>query len=374
MIYYNPIIFKKLLFNDSLLENEYNIFYLNRASICKFDRSKLFNKFNINEKYNFKSIYDLPDYSKTQNLSFEELCFARAKEIVENYDTFSLNWSGGLDSSVILLSLNEYNVLDKLKVVLTENSIRDNPLIYNNVVKKYDHVVCKDFVEVQSNHSLNHINITGDGSECIYGWSGILQSTSSELGISAIYTKLTDIPKMKNKVSQKNYATFDFFLKLYKSIEETLPACPIEIVDIQDLNWWFVHNFCFQYDALRLVVPYFKNYKKAWEMLLPFFMTDEFQVWFVKNYYELSKGKTDFNNYKIDQINFIKKYYGEIDFSQITPRKTNVEFKTLAPTDFLMIDDNYDLIPAPEFLKPTKKELLSAYSNRTEQEIQMLFD
>lgn len=376
MYYYNPIIFKKLLFNHSELKKDYHLFYLNRAGICKFDRSGLFTKFNFNENYSFKSIYDLPDYSKRCDFTFEELCFKRAEEIIENNDKFTLFWSGGLDSTTILLSLDKYrdDILNKMNIILTHKSINDSPKIYVDIVKKYNHTVCNTFVEVQSHYSLNNINITGDGSESIYGWSGILQSTASELGISAIYTKLEDIPKLKNEVSKSNYKTFEYFLKLYDAIKETLPACPIKVEDIQDLNWWFVHNFCFQYDVLRFIVPYFKNYKKAWEKMFAFFLNDEFQIWFVQNYYDLSKGKTDFNEYKIDQINFIKKYYGEIDFKLITPRKTNVEFESLAPTNFLLINNEYELISAPDFLKPTKNELLDAYSNRSAEDIQMLFD
>ena len=81
MLYYNPFAFNKLLFNEGELKRKFQLFYWNRSSICKFDRSGLFKQFELpDKKYSFRSKFNLPDYNTSFGLSFEEVFFNRAKE------------------------------------------------------------------------------------------------------------------------------------------------------------------------------------------------------------------------------------------------------------------------------------------------------
>jgi hypothetical protein len=374
MLYYNPFAMKKILHKQ---REDYGLFHINRAASPKFDRTGLFTRFDISEKYNFRSMFDMPDFSKPYTKNFEDTAMATAQKIVETPGPFNLFWSGGLDSTMVLVCLDQWRdqIKDRIKIIMTDASIADNPHGYANIIKPhYQHVVCEDFGGAQDHYSLDHMNVTGDCSEVIYGWSGIVQAFMRELGVEGLYVKLEDIPKLKSRVSAKNYETFEYYLKLYRVIEETLPACPIEIVDIQDLNWWFVFNFCYQFDLLRFMVPYYKNYKKCWDNMNGFFSSEDWQLWIVNNYGPTMKGITDFKYMKKDEINLIAKYHPEIDLSATLPRKTNVHLKYLAPTNFLMIDDDYNLVDCPDYLKTTQAEILSGYRTKSMEEIQMLFD
>jgi len=272
MLYYNPFAMKKILHKN---DYEYDLFYLNRAAAPKFDRTGLFTKFDISEKYNFQSIFRMPDFSTPYNKNFEETAMNTAKKIVESEEQFNLFWSGGLDSTTVLICLHQWRdiIKDKIKIIMTNASIYDNNYAYNEIIKhNYDHVVCDDFGGALDYYSLEFMNVTGDASESIYGWSGVLQNFTRELGVDGLYIKLKDIPKLRNRISIDNYTTFEYYLKLYELIKVTLPACPIDIVDIQDLNWWFVFNFCYQYDVLRFMVPYYRNYEKCWANMNAFLL------------------------------------------------------------------------------------------------------
>jgi len=272
MLYYNPFAIDKLLRRR---DEAYGLFHLNRAAAHKFDRTGLFTMFDVGDKINFKSMFGLPDFSTPYNKNFEDTAMATAQRIVENNEPFNLYWSGGLDSTTVLICLHQWcdRIKNRMKVIMTEASIRDNKYAYDTIIKpNYEHVVCEDFGGAQNNYSLDYMNVTGDASEAIYGWSGILQNFMKELGVKGLYIKLKDIPKLKSRLSPDNYTTFEYYLKLYELIKVTLPACPIDIVDIQDLNWWFVFNFCYQYDVLRFMVPYYRNYEKCWANMNAFLL------------------------------------------------------------------------------------------------------
>jgi len=105
-----------------------------------------------------------------------------------------------------------------------------------------------------------------------------------------------------------------------------------------------------------------------------FFANDDWQLWIYNTYESTMKGVTDFNYMKKDEINFIKRHYPKIDLSHTLPRKTNVHLKYLAPKDFLLIGDDYNIVDCPGYLETTKKEMMENYKNKPLEEVQMLFD
>ena len=373
MIYYNPAAFNKLLFNNSPLKEDFNTFFLNRGTICKFDRTHLFTKFD-RPNFNIKSIFPLPKFDSSFDLSFEEICFKRAKQLLEDNNQLNIWWSGGLDSTVVLLTFHQFKPTN-IKIILTEASIKDSPQVYEEIVKQYDHVVLEKFADRKPHFSLEYPNVTGDCSEGIYGWSGLFQLFLERYGMEVAYTKISDVHTLKNKMTETDFFNFNYFLKLYDIIEETFEAAPIKIETLIDLNWWFVYNFCWQYDYLRFQVPLYQNYEKAFKYTEPFFAFEDFDNWIVNNYDEVINKIESVKFYKIDEINFIKKYFPHIEFTDVLPRKTNVDIIDLAPKSFLLIDDNYDLKPCPKILDTTLEEMIMMFEGDfTIEQIKLLFD
>lgn len=378
MLYYNPAAFNKLLFQNSPLRDDYNVMFLNRASIGKFDRSGLFTKFNTNnEQFNMKSIFELPKYDSTYRLNFEETCFKRTQELISEHNQMNIWWSGGLDSTVVLLAFHQHfkTIHQNIKIVLTEASIEDSPQIYEDIVKQYDHVVLKKFADRKPHFSLEYPNVTGDCSEGVYGWSGLFQLFIERYGMDIAYYKIDDISKLKNKMTESDFNDFNYFLKLNNIMCETYEASPIKIETLIDMNWWFVYNFCWQYDYLRFQVPLYQNYEKAFKYTEPFFAHEGFENWIVNNYDKVINRIPSVKEYKIDEINFIKKYYPGIIFTNILPRKTNVDIIDLAPKGFLLIDDNYELVSCPKRFDTNIDEMRMMFNDDySEEQIKLLFD
>lgn len=374
MIYYNPIAFKNML--GSKYKEEYHAFYLNRGSICKMDRSGLFTKFNFSDKFKWNNLFPLPKY-EPYNLTFEETCFNRAEQLLRDNEKMTFWWSGGCDSTTALLAFHQYKEAhSKILVVMTEASVSDNPGVFETIIKPhYNYVVLKKFADRLPYWSLEYPNVTGDVSEGIYGWSGLFQIFLERYGIELAHTKIEDAGKFEQIMTSEDWKNFSYFLKLDQIIYETYKACPIKVETLLDMNWWFVYNFCWQYDYLRFMVPLYSNYELAFKYTEPFYADVSFENWVVNNYDTVITNITHVNNWKIDELNFIRKYCPAATFEGILPRKTNVEVGDLAPKGFLMINDNYDLVPCPRVFEGNFEEMKRLFGYEfDEEEIRLLFD
>ena len=86
-------------------------------------------------KLKMKNVNPLPtDYNTTK--TFADCCNERAAELLATGKTVTVSWSGGIDSTVALVSLlNVTQNLSQIKVLLNAKSIEEYPLFYNTYIK-----------------------------------------------------------------------------------------------------------------------------------------------------------------------------------------------------------------------------------------------
>src|SRR4051812_43740400 len=70
-----------------------------------------------------------------ENLSWDECCFRRAESLLRlNKDKYYVSYSGGIDSTAILVAILEtwpQEALDKVVVLLSKTSVEENPTFFN---------------------------------------------------------------------------------------------------------------------------------------------------------------------------------------------------------------------------------------------------
>ena len=80
------------------------------------------------------SIPSIPNgFTKT----FEEICVERATALIDTGKTLKVTWSGGIDSTGVLVSLIKAagSNTDQIKVMFESRAIEENPDFYNNHIK-----------------------------------------------------------------------------------------------------------------------------------------------------------------------------------------------------------------------------------------------
>lgn len=174
---------------------------------------------------------------KGEQFTVEELNHNRAVELKElaGDRKIAVSWSGGIDSTVVLLSLME--VCDDLSVIMNEKSIAEYPWFYEEKIKDKLNIILmpEHMVETTINQVVNdgYMVVTGEIGDQMFGSIKYLEyADQAELmkPWTAIMDGLSDSSK-------------DFYHTL-------AAACPVAMTTVKMFWWWF--NYCLKYQGVQL--------------------------------------------------------------------------------------------------------------------------
>lgn len=280
--------------------------------------------------------------------SFEECCYERALEIERLlYDKIFLSYSGGIDSTLSLISFFKYwkpESLSRLTVLMNLSSIEENPHFFKQIIER---------VRVESifqNYSQrlateNAGLVTGEHGDQLFG-SDIIARAVAMYGDSAIHAPFEKIvPSVLSKFTEDPEVTADFFARLRPIVEES----PFPIKTVHDFLWWYNLTMKWQYVKYRFLA------NKAWykpettaSRVHHFFDTVEFQKWSMCNHDKKIKGTWE--SYKFPMKDLIFEYNKDSEYL----RKKKVPSLPLTQM-FMEYNDAFDR----NFVSLTKEQVLS---------------
>ena len=257
----------------------------------------------------FQMTYDpIPKVVKF-NKSWEECCMDAAKKLWQLGKPIELFWSGGIDSSGVLIALLETKSdSDVLNIRYTQDSIDEFPLMWEKMVKgKNNPLTHKEMLDdsLFENHDI--IKVTGEcgdqcfGSDALHAnldkhaddWESIFTWPNGKL-----FAAKSDAPKD----SQKNYEYKKN--QLAEILFEHVDSSPVEIKTIFDLFWWC--NFCFKWQDVDSRMIFTFSGTSEWKSTISFFNTEDFQKWSIVNH-DVKHGGT-WETYKQPAKDYINKY------------------------------------------------------------------
>lgn len=281
---------------------------IGEAIHCLWTPNDRTNTLTSNLKLEASPIPDATGFTK----SFAEVADEKGVELWNEDKELKVYWSGGIDSTVALVSLLKSKPSDwhdKLKIIYTLNSIEEYPLFWNNYIKdkiqteevlmterdanKY--YMDKPFYSPVIRHIADNLNkgltITGECGDQLFGSSGFVSHPE--------ILKMTVDEFIKNK-----YPNDIEDIKLFNS------KCPYTISSIKDLFWWWNFNLKWEevsYRSLAMV----KNSNNI-NNVRHFFRTDNFQKWSVMN--PDKKLKDTLKSYKFTAKDYIYDYTSDEDY------------------------------------------------------------
>jgi len=104
--------------------------------------------------------YKIPEYKKVG--SFEEVLEHRCLELEDSNKQLYLQWSGGIDSTLMLISFIKANVnKDQITIVLNPDSIKENPQFFNKhifpsfeIISTEKHLsIANEGITIQAEHA-----------------------------------------------------------------------------------------------------------------------------------------------------------------------------------------------------------------------------
>lgn len=269
---------------------------------------------------------EIPKDTKT-NMTFEECCMKRAKEIIELNKFINVMWSGGIDSTSLLISLLEQgDVRNQIKINLTKSSIDEFPEFFDKVVKKLNYEIYEEEELIHKDRFLDKdtIYLNGECGDQLFGSDSL--ANKEEL----MKNNWEEILFWKNNflLSKQNYSD-EFYNKIKSSmfnfIFEHIEYSPIKITTIFDFYWWM--NFSLKWMDVIRRIPFIMAKSTDYENHLAFYNTEYFQKWSITNH-DL-KIENKWNTYKQPAKNFIHKYF---------PNEMYRKNKLKVPSLYLNID------------------------------------
>jgi len=240
-------------------------------------------------------------------VTIAELIDARAHEIVSKYQRIAVLYSGGVDSTTVMVSLLKAlpsNETDRLIVVYDETSIQENPVFWRDYITK---TKC-EFVEIH-----DHITLTIRELDCdviVSGWCAD-QLFGSDLHVNN--HDLFNVPwldglketYLRNKGILLSDRTLSTVNCLYADYAKTFD---IKLDQFCEFAWMINWSFKFSYlrDELNLRLAYSKNANKG----LAFFGTMDFRRWSLTRYPKIKDhcGYKDSLYYKVPLKTYIIEY------------------------------------------------------------------
>jgi hypothetical protein len=248
----------------------------------------------------------------------------RCLELLSLGKQINVAWSGGLDSTFVLLSLYHYaNDPDQIKVYGTYNSIIESGDLFDRFIKnKMNYSIKTNRLAVNNFTEQDCIYVTGSMSNQLFT-PGLSYNRSRDCllnfkdkfdqGEQDKYNK--DLARMAD-LCYKDVLTDECLQFLTPSIMNS----PKPINTLQDLRWYILFNYKW-YDVLtNSLIGLDKN---TIERIYAFFNTDEFQLWSINNNDPVTK-TGDYSDERWQLREAISNYTGDTYYSKHKKKFTSV--------------------------------------------------
>lgn len=238
-----------------------------------------------------KSIFPIPAMAP-MGATFEEICNERALELLARSDKIDAQiyvlWSGGIDSTLVLVSLLKNATpaqKERLVVLLSELSINENPVFFQNFIRGTLKTETASVVPYILGS--RHILTSGEANDQIFG-SDMTAALIAKFGANIIHRRF-ERPLLFSHFNEalKNPDIANLYLDLF---ERLWAKAPFPLVSFFDHLWWVnfslkwqtVYTRMLTYTAPRNAEKITADYVR--EHYLPFYKTEKFQLWSLNNH------------------------------------------------------------------------------------------
>jgi len=298
-----------------------------------FDRSEI-----VNLPIKIKNQFPIPSIPKNFNKTYEEICQETAANLIDQSKKqnkkIRVLWSGGIDSTLILVNFLKLKAQDHLEVMMSYESILENAAFYKNHLLRKVEIISAN--RMRFLYSPDKILVGGEYNDQLLG-SNLLPIFVKYYNAQDLFSKL-DLNKIsKTFQPNKNLKTWlDIYLEIIKN-------SPIPIETNLDFHWYI--NFCCKWQGLyyRLIsyfdhVPTFENYTH-------FFQNDDFQIWSILNHSQYFERWED---YKKISKNIIRDFDNNEDYYMKKVKLESLTFLAQKNSFCNYIDDKgskLDILP-----------------------------
>lgn len=237
-----------------------------------YDRSE-----TIVSPIKIKNMFPIPKIEQNFNLSYQDICNITAKEIADKKKKIRIMWSGGIDSTLIVVSFLKLGLRDQLEIALSLESIAENYNFYKqHILGKIKIIASTNIEELFSEDA---ILVGGEFNDQLLG-SNMLPLFSKYYDPKDLFSKFD-----RNKLVKIFSSKFDNSQAIHKWIEiylKTTNSSPVPIESNLDFHWWI--NFCCKWQGIYYRLASYTDTNVNMENYQHFFQNELFQKWALLNH------------------------------------------------------------------------------------------
>jgi len=252
-------------------------------------------------------------------------------------------WSGGIDSTSILVSLlklTNKELQERLVIVCNQASINENPYFYHHYIKDRLCTVDTDRFVVTPDNYDKILYVNGDCAEMIFG-STHPHNLARQGQLDLINHPWQDHALLSRSMLTTNQDALEFGLDM---IKESIKYSPVPIETIHDFLWWHYFNFKIIDSLPRTIIAVADQlndlqtaefWKDSYHV---FYMRPEMQIWsMITNNHRREHMHI---NYKYDAKNYIYQF-DQNDFYHNNKQKYPSLIDHPANAQVFAIDQNW---------------------------------
>jgi hypothetical protein len=223
--------------------------------------------------------FEMPEYDANYSRSFNDISDERAREIGELITSqnkkFTVMYSGGLDSTVVMTALIKNLTQEQLKnvsVCANSHSLVENPLFWKKFIWGKFKIFDSSFHKYDDIIEMGNHPITADEGDCIFGTMSFLDlqqnydyyltqvSSESRLRLASIKDKITsgDVHYSEYKDILIKYWSIPENPQLgqswYDKFDKNIKTATVPVYSLHDYFWWVLFNLKFQSCSIRLAL------------------------------------------------------------------------------------------------------------------------
>lgn len=246
-----------------------------------------------------------PNLCSTSSLGFDELCLQRAVSIIETFPqrTLRVLWSGGIDSTVALVSLlrclAKKDELSRLKVLLSAESVAEFSSFFHQVIQdkieyRWINTTLYDAIDP------DEVNITGEHGDQLFGSDKLKYAILTQEAFRPYDTVLPYLISRKLGTDRYTQAILKYMTPQWQQ-------APIKIKTLYDVMWWINFSMKWQTVTMRLAHALQDKPMTLGENLVHFFRSRKFEQWSITHHEH--KIINTWQTYKYVAKEFIYRYY-----------------------------------------------------------------
>jgi len=254
--------------------------------------------------------HPIPPRVSDYNKSFWEITEKRCKELLSLDKPIYVMWSGGIDSTYLLLALQYFaNTPEQVRIFGTYNSIVESGDLFDRRLKHEFQYQIKVASRNDFNFQEDAIFVSGMCGNQLFGPTDDMFAT----GGAAMFHHTLGTPKTIYESYEKNINP-----ELLEFLDPMIKNSPKKIETVADLRWYCIFNldwYTAVYEHKTLLDPIRAS------KIHGFFDSYDFQEWAVSTPEPFTKIRGNPNTHRWQMREIIKDVFGEPHYAEFKPKK-----------------------------------------------------